>query len=411
MRILITNFWLNEFSDSEIFCVEFVSHFKSLGHEVEIYALDIDSSMRRYCAENQITLHDANSKFTATHYDLIWMHHNVVPRDFLLNSKGSITASALISHHMSAFDPNDIPFFPALESALADRILASSFDVKILLKELGFNEDGIEIIGSPAPKEFVGFESSVPDLNKFLFISNNPPKNMLAAVDMLETIGFEVKRIERSEFIGNRNWISPNDFKWADAIISIEETIPCAVLSRRPIYVYNKYSGLDWITEDSELNGVYLREQKFNLDSDSLSFSAIVEQLLSGFEDARSYINDLDQDSTKKFQLEPVLEEIVEAMSAASDSNRDCFDKISAADKVSWLAVQDILIREVQLRKFAEGAAKQALLERLTVIEKFEKAEKESIETKEVPSSEEYESAELAGSTQKRFSISSRASK
>ena len=411
MRILITNFWLNEFNDSEIFCVEFVSHFKSLGHEVEIYALDIDSTMRGYCAENGITLHDANSKFVATHYDLIWMHHNVMPRDFLINSKGLITAGALVSHHMSAFEPNDIPFFPALEAALADRVLASSYDVKIMLSELGFDENQIEIIGSPAPKEFVGFESSMPQLNKFLFISNDPPKNLVAAVDMLETIGFEVKRIERSQFIGDRNWISPNDFKWADAIISIEETIPYAVLSHRPIYIYNKYSGLDWVTDDSELNGVYLHENKFNVDSDTLSVSAIVEQLLSGFEDARGYINNLDQDSTKKFQLEPVLEEIVGTINAAVSKNIDCFEKITEADKVSWLAIQDILIREVQLRKFAEGSAKQALLERLTVIEKYEKAEKELVEVKEALSSEGQASTSSEDSTQKRFSISGRIAK
>lgn len=312
---------------------------------------------------------------------------------------------------MSAFEPNDIPFFPALEAALADRVLASSYDVKIMLSELGFDENQIEIIGSPAPKEFVGFESSMPQLNKFLFISNDPPKNLVAAVDMLETIGFEVKRIERSQFIGDRNWISPNDFKWADAIISIEETIPYAVLSHRPIYIYNKYSGLDWVTDDSELNGVYLHENKFNVDSDTLSVSAIVEQLLSGFEDARGYINNLDQDSTKKFQLEPVLEEIVGTINAAVSKNIDCFEKITEADKVSWLAIQDILIREVQLRKFAEGSAKQALLERLTVIEKYEKAEKELVEVKEALSSEGQASTSSENSTQKRFSISGRIAK
>ena len=99
MRILITNFWLNEFNDSEVFCMEFINHCTELGHEVELYALDVDSTMRAYCAENDITLHDSNTKFVSTHYDLIWMHHNVIPRDFLLNSKGSLTANVLISHH------------------------------------------------------------------------------------------------------------------------------------------------------------------------------------------------------------------------------------------------------------------------------------------------------------------------
>jgi hypothetical protein len=411
MRILITNFWLKEFNDSETFCIEFIDHCTELGHTVELYALDVDSTMRTYCAEHRITLHDSNAKFASTHYDLIWMHHNVIPRDFLLNSNGSLTANVLISHHMSAFEPNDVPFFPQLESKMADRIFANSHDVKILLKELGLPDKKVEIIGSPAPKKFQGSESSFPQLNKFLFVANDPPKNMLAAVDMLETIGFEVKRIERSQFVGDRNWISPNDFMWADSIISIEETIPYAVLSQRPIYLYNKYSGLGWVTDDSELNSVYLREKKINLDSNTLGVSAIVDQLLSGYEDARSYINNLDQDSTKKFQLEPVLNEILDTLASALDSSVDCFDRLADQEKVSWLAIQDILIREVQARKHAEVAAKQALLERLIVVEKLKNVEKELEDSVEVPVTTVSSKSTPPPLMQKKFSLSGRSQK
>lgn len=408
MRILITNFWLNEFDESEVFCFEFIQHCKSQGHEVELYAVDIDSKMRAYCSENAIILHDANSTFTATHFDLVWMHHNVVPRDFILSSKSKVSASRLVSHHMSAFEPNDVSLFPAMELALADRILANSFDVKILLKELGIAEERIGIIGSPAPKEFVGEDSPTAELNRFLFISNDPPKNVLAAVDMLETIGFEVKRIERKQFVGNRNWISPSDLEWADAIISIEETIPYAVISHRPIYLYNKYSGLGWVTDDSELNATYLRAQSSSVDLTSISVSSIVEQLLSEFEDARSYINDLDSDSTKKFRFEPMLDEILDELSNANDETVDCFERISPSAKVSWLAVQDILIREVQARKFAEASAKQALLERLIVIEKLEKLEDDFGSTQEAELEKIYAESDSSELTQKKFSIASR---
>jgi hypothetical protein len=408
VHILITNFWLNEFDESETFCFEFIEHCKSQGHEVELYAVDIDPKMRTYCSENSIVLHDANSTFAATHFDLVWMHHNVVPRDFLISSKSKVSASRLVSHHMSAFEPNDVSFFPSMELELADRILANSFDVKIMLKELGIDDERIGIIGSPAPKEFIGEDSPTAELNRFLFISNDPPKNVQAAVEMLETIGFEVKRIERKQFVGNRNWISPSDLEWADAIISIEESIPYAVLSHRPIYLYNKYSGLGWVTDDSELNATYLRAQSSNLDLSSLSVSAIVEQLLSEFEDARSYINNLDNDSTKKFRFEPMLDEILSELSQTPDTTVDCFERISSSAKVSWLAVQDILIREVQARKFADASAKQALLERLIVLEKIEKLQDEFSSTQEAELEKIYADSDSIDSTQKKFSIASR---
>jgi hypothetical protein len=406
MQILITNFWLNEFDDSESFCFEFIDHCKARGHKVDMYALDISSKMRAYCVDNGITLYDPHTSFGSMHYDLIWMHHNVLPRDSFMNSKSSLTASSVVSHHMSAFEPNDIPLFPQAESVLADRILARSFDVKFLLTELGFEDKLVSIVGSPAPMKFTGYESSLPQLNKFLFISNNPPKNMLAAADMLETIGFEVKRIERSQFVGDRNWMAPEDFKWADAIISIEETIPYSVLSHRPIYLYNKYSGLGWVTEDSELNVAFLREQKSNIDVKALSVSAIIEQLLSGYEDARLYINSLDQESTQKFQFESVLDQILLDLSSSIDPSVNSFDKIAPAAKVSWLAVQDMFIREIQARKFAEGSAKQALLERSIVIEKLQENDEalEALTKRFAGKADTDLGSEI--STQRKFSIS-----
>jgi hypothetical protein len=408
MRILITNFWLHKFDESETFCFELIERCKAQGHDVEIYAIDIDAAMRSYCSINEIVLHDANSTFSSTQYDVLWMHHNVVPRDFLISSKSKVSANRVVSHRMSAFDPNDIPLFPSMESALADRVLASSFDVKIQLTEMGFDENQVTIIGSPVPKEFIVDSNPTAQLNRFLFISNDPPKNVLAAVEMLETIGFEVRRIERKQFVGNRNWISPSDLEWADAIISIEESIPYAVLSHRPIYLYNKFSGLGWVLDDSELNATYLRGKNAGTDISSLSVSSIVEQLLSEFEDARNYINGLDADSTRRFHFEPMLDEVLNDLDNSQDKTEDAFERISYAEKTSWLAVQDIFIREVQARRYADASARQALQERSIVLEKLAGYELHEDEVQDIESGAygtEYIGLE---GNQKKFSITSR---
>jgi hypothetical protein len=296
-----------------------------------------------------------------------------------------------------------------MESTLADRILASSYDVKILLKELGINEDRVSIIGSPAPKEFIGESTPNAELNRFLFISNDPPKNVSAAVEMLETIGFEVKRIERKQFTGNRNWVSPSDLEWADAIISIEESIPYAVLSHRPIYLYNKYSGLGWVLDDSELNATYLRDKNSSNDSSSLNVSAIVEQLLSEFEDARTYITNLDAESTKKFHFGPMLDEVLDELESANEVTGDAFERIALAEKVSWLAIQDVFIREIQARRFAEAATKQALLERLIVVEKLGQIQNVPVDMHETQVIVDESQLEVDAETnQKKLSFASR---
>ena len=249
-----------------------------------------------------------------------------------------------------------------------------------MFKEIGIDVDRVSVTGSPAPKEFIGENTPTAELNRFLFISNDPPKNVSAAIEMLETIGFEVKRVERKQFIDNRNWVSPSDLEWADAIISIEESIPYAVLAHRPIYLYNKYSGLGWVLDENELNASYLRNDGSSGESISLNVSAIVEQLLSEFEDARNYINNLDAESTRKFNFEKMLDDLLSELEVADEVTGDAFERITSANKVSWLAIQDVFIREVQGRRFADAAAKQALLERSIVVEKLAQIQNEVTE-------------------------------
>ena len=368
MRVLITNFWLNDFNDSERYCLEFVDYCKANGHEVEIYAIDIDPVMRTYCQANEITIWDPNTSIEATHFDLMWVHHNVIPREFLADTKHKFIVNSVVAHHMSAFEPNDVPFIPELEKSFANKVIANNQDVKLMLTRLNFAPEEVQIVGTLAPADYVGSRNSNPELNKFLFISNNAPDEILTAVGMLETMGFEVRTVERNELVRERNWINPEDIEWADAIISIEETVQYAVLSRRPIYIYNQVTGIGWVRDDETLGHAFSQVTKSRDTNLVLSVSRIVEQLLADFDQAREFIISLDPDAVKRFQLESCLDEIFAEINANVDRTVNRLNLIAPEQKFALLHIQESLNREVQSRRFAQGQAKQALLERSLVI-------------------------------------------
>lgn len=408
MRVLITNFWLNDFNDSERYCLEFVDYCKANGHDVEMYALDIDPVMRTYCQANDITIWDPNSALDNTHFDLLWIHHNVIPREFLADSKHKFTVSTVVTHHMSAFEPNDVPFMPELEKAISNRIIANTHDVKLMLTKLDFAADNIQIVGSPAPADYLGQSKSNPELNKFLFVSHNAPEELRNAISMIETMGFEVKTVERNLLARERNWIDPEDIEWADAVISISETVQYAVLSRRPIYLYNQLSGIGWVSDEESLNSAFTQTTKLEGMSSVLGVSRIVEQLLSDFDHAREFAADLDHESIKKFQLENSLDGIFADVEANMDKTVNRLNLASQQQKVSLLHIQDSLYREVQSRRFAQASAKQALLERsLLVSETSDNSSYvENLEKQLDVAKERIE--ELEASSSRKFALSSR---
>ena len=411
MRVLLTNFWLNDFNDSERYCLEFVDYCKANGHEVELYAVDVDPTMRTYCQANEITVWDPTSNIENSHFDLMWVHHNVIPREFLADSKHKFIVNSVVTHHMSAFEPIDVPFIPELEMAISNKVLANNQDMKLTLTRLNFSPDDIQIVGTLAPADFAGFKNSKPELNKFLFISHNAPDELIAAMKMLETMGFEIKTVERNSTSRERNWVSPEDIEWADAIISLEETVQYAVLSRRPIYLYNQITGIGWISDEVTLNSAFSQVTKTDNAGSVLSVSRIVEQLLADFDRAREFIVELDQESVKKFQLDNCLSEIFTEIENQIDRTVNRLNLVDAHQKLSLLNIQDSLIREVQSRRFAQAQAKQALLERsLVVSESSSKEEYVSQIEKQLEEARERIS-ELESQSGRKFALSSRSGK
>ena len=371
---------MNSFGDSEMFCLEFVARYKELGHQVQIYAIDVNAKMRAYCNENNVEILDPNSNFSDEHFDLLWIHHNVIPREFLIDNKNKPTAAYFVFHHLSPNDPSDISLFPSLELKLAKRLLANTNDVKIMLEEQGFLANRIHVVGSPVTKEFLGKESENSALNKFLFIADAPPQNILSAISMLETIGFEVKTVETQDFDSYRNSLSPSDFLWADAIISTEDAIPHALLSHRPIFSYSKNTGLGWLTDESDIGDVGFNHRSAGIEIPELNASVIIAQLLADFEEAKNFVNNIDPMNLLKFQFEFVFDEIVDHINTLIDEIEfiDSFVALDVAEKTSWHAYQELMISETKLRLCADRSVKKALIDLASITERIDNIKSEN---------------------------------
>ena len=378
MRILVTNLWMGSFGKSELFCLEFVKHYKNQGHQVQIYAIDINARMRAYCIENGIDVLDPHSEMADLHFDLVWIRHNVIPREFLSDASNKPTAAAIIYHHMSKSNPIDASLFPASEFKLADRLVARTHNVKTMLQGQGFSEEQVLVVGAPLSKEYLGQENMSSALNKFLFVSNNPSQNILSAVDMLVTIGFEVRTITNEDLDTYRSMLSPADFHWADAVIATEETIPHALLTRRPIFLYNKNSCQGWLTDESEMVDVGYREPGDSQSAIDLSVSAIVAQLLADFEEAKGFICDVDREETLKYEFDYVFDDLVNEFAREDLNFRNRFDVLTAPERTSWCAFQELIISEINNRRNHDRSFKQSHADLETLKADFEQSKNDN---------------------------------
>jgi hypothetical protein len=369
---------MNSFGDSEMFCLEFVARYKELGHQVQIYTIDVNAKLRAYCNENNVEILDPNSNFSDEHFDLLWIHHNVIPREFLIDNKNKPTAASVIFHHMTPYDPSDISLFPSLELKLAKRLLANTNDVKIMLEEQGFLANQIHVVGSPVTQEFLGKEGENSELNKFLFISHNAPHNVLSAISMLGTIGFEVRTITTEDFDSYRNGLSPSDFQWADAIIATEQAVTHALLSHRPIFLYSKNTGLGWLKDESDIGDAYIGNRAAEMENFELSTSLIIAQLLADFEEAKNFVNNIDPINLLKFQFDFVFDEIVSNKSDEPIELIDSLNSLSVAEKTSWHAYQELMISETKLRLCADRSVKKALIDLASIMERFDDVKSEN---------------------------------
>lgn len=279
--ILITNRRLVELGGSELVSIELAEELQRQGHDVTLYSPEISD---KYYDLSGLNVTDMKPR--ASEFELLWIHHNLLIHDLGFKKQAG---QKIIFNHMSSYVDLEWPKLPDYELALADMILANSWETAQKLKEFGIHAG---LFQNPAP---IGFESCEGYRDKALFISNHRPDELTRYVSGL---GIE------SKWIGHGDTpmrITPEVLSEAAFVVCNGKTVQYAMRAGVPVFLYDHFKGCGWI--DS------LTPKEFDIvERHNFSGRGGVETNLINIKDWREAV---PVPCADRFKLEVVLNEIL----------------------------------------------------------------------------------------------------
>jgi len=240
VKILLTNYWFNMFSGSELVTLELYKYFSKQGHDVEIYTNVVSEVMKKYLKEKNVHFSTPSTIAISDDYDLVWVHQQTIPLDFFEKNP---RIGAWIFHHMSPFEPLEFPLNTEVENTLSRFVLANSKETAIKLSSMGIEESKVLVFDNPAPKIFFEYSDDKKSNSYFLFISNHPPKEAVEAMKILSDKGEKIVHIGRGSKWAVSKEVTPFDIAGASVVISIGKTIQYSIAMKKTFYIYDHFGG------------------------------------------------------------------------------------------------------------------------------------------------------------------------
>lgn len=341
--VLITQGELKNFAGSEIVTLELAEYFNSKGSIVHVFSNYIGMPIEKEFKKlKNVILHTKSNEINFADIELIWIHHQLIPKEVLeLAQQGQLKAK-IIFHHMSSFHPLEFPFAARIEHRLADLVLFNSHKTKKIIEEKlgGFGLRG-KVFNNPAPDYFkviISEKKYRKKLKHVLVVSNHVPEELALAIDILKKQGIKVKVFG---ILSNHEYkrISPIDLAWADTVIAIGKTVQYAILSGVPVYCYDHFGGCGYLTND-----YFAEAARFNFSGRGFTKKKptdIASELVNGYTQAQNYARQLHNTVSSEYLLSSKVSSVITDVIKIKKPNKS--NKISVVDKASFEALSEQL--------------------------------------------------------------------
>lgn len=300
--LLLTNH-LYEWAGSEMIIVELAEAYSARGAQVTIFANDISDEFIHKLVNYSFRVMKDSSNINLAEFDLIYCQHQVITKflDQLLELDDA-ERPALLYAHLSPYGPLELPG-PVVEPHFADLVVYNSPETGAKIKELGLDQNKSLLMPNPAPDAFFDVEDREGPLKRLLVVSNHLPKELSAALLLLEIKGVKVTR----RGIKSRNVrITPRDLAEHDAVVSIGKTVQYSLAAGRPVYVYDRFGGPGWLVPANLKNAGWYNfsGRCCNL---KLSPAKLASEILNGFLRSQNQRIELRQ-AAEEFRLSSWIE-------------------------------------------------------------------------------------------------------
>ncbi len=314
MRILITTSHLRNFAGSEMVTYELIEYFLEQDWIVDVYTHDLGepmlSEVQKLPSEGRLTLLVADLSAEFDHdYDLVWVQHSILPEGMLRRLETAGVSAPMVWHHMSSFLDVELPRHASIERQLAAVSMGMSSATVESLRRFGLEPDRLVVFDNPAPDAFADHVRSVgTSLRSLLVVSNHVPAEVRAAAGLLEQHNVKVS------FLGADDGpvrITPYVLAPFDAILTIGKTVQYSLSMGIPVYVYDHFGGPGWLGAD---NFAPTAHDSFSgrRDRRQIAASEIVQEVLSGFEDALDFATRERASLSDRWRLSRRIRELLE---------------------------------------------------------------------------------------------------
>lgn len=313
-RLLLCTNHLRHLAGSEIVTFELARWFASNAWGVDIHVTEFEEPMQAlfkgsFNSGEIRVITEPDFPFSQDEYDVIWINHSLVPLAILAEWMSGGVRTPTIWHHMSTFEPLEMPLFPELERSCAWKITAVSQKVASRLGEFGIPHDSVTLFENPAPDEFnVAADDKASGLQSLLVVSNHPPSEILEALELLRSRGISISTLG----IGGEHYklIDPQTLRGFSAVITIGKTTQYCLSMGIPVYVYDHFGGSGWLTTSN-----FESEAGWQFSGRSanrrLTASQITDEVFRGFESAQRWARVNREHLAERYSLSLRLTELL----------------------------------------------------------------------------------------------------
>ena len=287
-KILITQNALHYIAGSELATLELATFFKDRGAKVSIFTWYTYAPMRTSFEKQNIEIiTDENDKHLNDNFDIIWVHHQVIPKKILEKLYNNTCRSKFIFYHMSPLKELALeqPYLYDLEAKIANLVLFTSKGTEeSLIESFPSLKRHFMVLENFVPNNYLEYKYSRDSLQKILVVSNHPPKEVLSASKQLKNLGYEVDIIGRNF---NAEIITAKKLVNYDLVITIGKTVPYCLCIGVPVYIYDHFGGPGFLSAKNFKKARFRTFSGRNFKKKSASI--IVKEITSYYHSALQY--------------------------------------------------------------------------------------------------------------------------
>lgn len=307
MDILIGTNHLENFSGSEMICLEMAAHFLARGHRVTVFANVAGNPVARVLRDHmKVELLTEPARVQPLAFDLVYLQHHVAGLFDYAPNAGTRARTAFVFGKLGRRTFMQSGGWRH-ERLLADGYFANSELTAEALAALRV-EAPVTLFHNAAPEAFFRPAAvHAPAPRSILVITNHEDPALMGAVDRLSST-YDVRHVGSGGERGRR--VTPEMIHASDVAVSIGKTVPYALAARVPVYVYDHFGGPGYLTPDS-----FARAARYNFTGRCcerrLDAEALAREIVEEYPKGVAFAREIAATELERYRLEAHLDALL----------------------------------------------------------------------------------------------------